>query len=843
LLNLLDFPEMDVRENQIHDAENDSCNWITKHEAYILWRRKNGGVLGIRGKPGAGKSTLTKRVFNLLSGMGKDQHVVIAFFFHRRGTAIQYSLIGMYRTLLYRLLEQIPEAGQEFWELAERKQKLKQRNDQSKDVVLDWNSGELRQALTKALLRASKLRPIKIVVDALDEAGNSEAQEIILYLRKINKDLLNLGGHVSICFSCRHYPVIASDEGFEIFVEMHNTEDISKDVSWKLAHLIDCRGPLDKKLHVLKKLHPIIMEKASSIFMWVVLVVPLVARWFNDGKSLEKIKANLSRVPEDLNEVYRHIITQVVDQSGLQQSLLLMQWIFFAKQPLSLADMRYALASDDAAIHIGQKSCEDSEDFIDSDERMHKLITSLTGGLAEVIRLKGIEKIQFVHQSVNDYLLRDQFRSLQGASSENFIGEAHDRLCRSCINYFRLERANLHNEIIAKNFANSVPFYGYAVRYWGPHATKAEFNNVAQHGLVEQFEWPENGDTGTWKTWLKAYKSNFVTEFIDRNNDHYGLKYEPIDHASLLSVVSVFHLRSTLVELLRRGQSLEKRNSNDMTVLHIAAQRGDNLAVEMLLQAGADPNAMYNGGGDLGNVLEVGIIEGHSIQVVQLLLNAGADPNVKLKYFGSALQAAACYCNIDIVQLLLDAGANVNQEGGPYGNALQAAARYCNNDIVQLLLDAGANVNQEGGTYCNALQAAACHCDIGVVQLLLDAGADVNQEGGAYGNSLQAAAYHCDISVVRLLLDAGADVNQEGGTYGTALQAASYRNYFEVVELLLNFGANANARGGKYESPLGVAKRNNRLWKSGSEDQKNRWMKSAEAIIKLLLGAGAEDTG
>src|SRR5205814_4077080 len=96
--------------------------------------------------------------------------------------------------------------------------------------------------------------------------------------------------------------------------------------------------------------------------------------------------------------------------------------------------LRFALASDDSSIHPSQYSCQESNGFVKDDKHMEKRIIGLSGGLAEVRH----HKVQFIHQSVNDFLTTGGFRYLDPTSNEDLIGLGHHRLSRSCISYLRL---------------------------------------------------------------------------------------------------------------------------------------------------------------------------------------------------------------------------------------------------------------------------------------------------------------------------------------------------------------------------------------------------------------------
>ena len=248
--------------------------------------------------------------------------------------------------------------------------------------------------------------------------------------------------------------------------------------------------------------------------------------------------------------------------------------------------------------------------------------------------------------------------------------------------------------------------------------------------------------------------------------------------------------------------SLTQGNPNkQIQALLKASSRGNEKAVQFLLEQGADVNAQS---GFRGNALQAASSKGHG-KVVQLLLEKGANVNAQGGYYSNALQAASSKGHGEVVQLLLEKGAEINAQGGYYGNALHAASSKGHGEVVQLLLEQGADVNAQSGFRGNALQAASSKGHGEVVQLLLEKGASVNAQGGEHGNALQAASSKGHGEVVQLLLEKGAEINAQGGYYGNALHAASSKGHGEVVQLLLEKGANVDGQGGFYGNPLHTA--------------------------------------
>jgi ankyrin repeat protein len=838
-LATLDYPEMNYRQLEVQNARTDSCNWILQHPAYTQWLKDRHGLLWIKGKPGSGKSTLMKKIFQL-SDEDID-HKRLAFFFHRRGTSLQHNQIGMFRTLLHQLLKQVPSVMTEFKTLYEDKKRW---GIFGKDW--DWNVMELRQIFKSALVAASKKHHIWVFVDALDEAGEESAREVVSYLYELNDSLLEPEAAVCICFSCRHYPIVTTNDGFQICVEDENYKDIETYVLRELRRQLHIQAQGSKKIDDLRDLKTDVASKASGVFLWAALVVDLVVRQYNKGKPLKTIRLGLKKVPSLLNDIFKHIISELVDPEERTQSLHLMQWISLAERPLSLTELRFAMASDESSINLSQYSCQESEDFIEDNDQMEKRILSLSGGLAEVKHHDDEYTVQFIHQSVNDFLTAAGFRYLDPTPTDDLIGLGHHRLSRSCINYLKLKEIRQQEDrmwdqppdfLEPHPLVQEFPFVEYATECWFLHSEKAEVCGISQHDLVRQFELPPH----TFETWARIYRS------IGRYS-----KRCPEEDSTLLHIASSSNLRSTVEILLGKGVSVEDEDGRGNRALHYAARRGHKELTNMLLDAHAEiaaknkvestplEQAAGNGHeevvklllgrgsnineptGNSGNALQVACLKG-SVTLVRTLVESGAEINAQGGDYGNALQAAASEGHEAVVQLLLDKGAKINAQGGNYGNALQVAASGGHEAVVQLLLDKGAKINAQGGLYSNALQAAAKRGHEAVVQLLLDKGAEINAQGGCYGNALQAAANGGHKTVVQLLLDKGAEINAQGGYYGNALQAAASGGHEVVVQLLLDKGAKINAQGGYYGNALQAAA--------------NR---GHETVVQLLLDKGAE---
>ena len=366
------------------------------------------------------------------------------------------------------------------------------------------------------------------------------------YLYEVSEVLQRSARQTKICFSCRYYPIISRNSGFEIRMEKENQDDISDYIDRELLIRIQA-GKRKSSIDDLKLLQSNISSGADGVFLWATLVVPLVAIKYNGGKSTKYILEMLRKVPPELDSIYEHILKTLINDEDREDSLHLMQWICFANRPLSVTDLRYALASDDLAIHEFQNSARDSEGFVDDDAQMEQQITSLSGGLVEIRDHRYSKVVQFIHQSVNDtFLLKGGFTWLGLDDKVDAVGQGHHRLAKSCVNFLKLGEAQDINpsEFIATKVRTEWhPFLEYATTSWFLHAEIAESKGVPQTNLIQQFEWPTGRYFNLW---------NGMFQGIDSYNPRC-----PELASTLLHISAASNLQSIVAKLLEVTTPLE----------------------------------------------------------------------------------------------------------------------------------------------------------------------------------------------------------------------------------------------------------------------------------------------
>lgn len=149
-----------------------------------------------------------------------------------------------------------------------------------------------------------------------------------------------------------------------------------------------------------------------------------------------------------------------------------------------------------------------------------------------------------------------------------------------------------------------------------------------------------------------------------------------------------------LRELLDKAPHLANTENNDgLTPLGFASHFGQKDAVQVLLDFGADVNALSHSKISFipsNTALHAAIAGGNSREVVQLLIAKGADVNAIDSLEHSPIQASAFEGEIEMAKLLIENGADISRSTGQ-GSAISIAKKRSHNEYAELLRQNGAS--------------------------------------------------------------------------------------------------------------------------------------------------------
>ncbi|KAJ7278295.1 ankyrin repeat domain-containing protein [Mycena rebaudengoi] len=761
--------------------------WLLEEAKFKDWVSGAGAIFWCHGMPGAGKTVLSSAVVDYLREKSPSPNIGVACaYLNYKETDMQSPeniLAGLWQQLIF-----------------------------AKPILPNYSK-------------------VYIVIDALDEYPETKRHALL-------KHLAALKPNINLLFTSR--PHITPEIFFPNTpaLEIRATEE---DIHRYLDAHIQNSFRLSKHIQSRPELHQEIENQIIGNVDGMFLLAKIHIDSLTTRNTVKAVRQALKSLPIDLEDTYKEAMDRIESQSEEDRNIAkrILIWIANAKRPLSVAELREAIA-----IERGTKTL-DQDGLLDPD-----IFLSVCAGLVVINHADG--SVRFIHYTTQDYMDRLQTSKFPYAQTEITCG---------CLTYLLyddfLQLPDSFDELDA--LVQEHPLLDYSFRYCLVHSVgqpELILRNMILAFLAHASRWLSKfwplvrlkRDThSSWDIYNNDFNASTDLLFSALFNLQETAKYLLANDISIRdqhkgqSLIGAAQSGSLgMVQLLiSQGANVNAQGRYYGNALQAASQEGHEAVVQLLLNQGADAASvegheavvqlLFNQGanvnaqgGHYGTALQAASVEGHEA-VVQLLLNLGANVNAQGGQYGTALQAASVEGHEAVVQLLLNQGANVNVQGGHYGTALQAASVEGHEAVVQLLLNQGANVNVQGGHYGTALQAASVEGHEAVVQLLLNQGANVSAQGGRFGTALQAASRTGDEGVVKLLIDQGADVNAQGGYYGNALQAASYRGHEAVVQLLLNRGADVNAQGGYYEHALQAAS-----------------VEGHEAVVQLLLNRGAD---
>jgi ankyrin repeat protein len=171
---------------------------------------------------------------------------------------------------------------------------------------------------------------------------------------------------------------------------------------------------------------------------------------------------------------------------------------------------------------------------------------------------------------------------------------------------------------------------------------------------------------------------------------------------------------------------------------------------------------------------------------VALLIQAGADVNAVCSFENTALHEAAHENSPEKVAALVAGGANVSARDDRGRTPLHLAAGQENVETANALIRGKADVNAKAKSGRTPLHEAVDSDKPAVVSALLAAGAQVDARDSSGHTPLFNAAGIGRVRLIPLLLAAGADPNARDSGGETPIKSAQRSREKEAVELLKN---------------------------------------------------------
>ncbi|KAK3343473.1 hypothetical protein B0T25DRAFT_485826, partial [Lasiosphaeria hispida] len=786
LLASLKFDQIDARQMSIRTAHSQTCKWLLKRPEYLDWLNaiktpQHHGLLWIRGKPGTGKSTLMKFALTSSRRTMKDR-TVLSFFFNARGSHLEKSTSGMYRSLLLQLLERLPRLQTIFESLGFA--------SWNTHIQHTWSIETLKDGFEQAVHHLGET-PTICFIDALDECDEDEIRDMVKFFQRLGEFAVASGVQFHVLFASRHYPHITIDRCLSLFLEGQEGHD--KDI---IAYV-------DSELKighggVHEEIRRELQEKSNGVFMWVVLVVDILNKECDRGRTGRRLQQKLREVPGDLHKLFLELLTR--DGNNRDGLLLSIQWVLFARRPLKPEELYFAVIS---GIEPEEVSEWNSDQL--PIEAIQRFILNSTKGLAETTKSK-IPTVQFIHESVRDFLLKENgLKEVWPDLGDNFYGASHSKLAQCSLSYIKSEAvvkldmdppkdvpSPEATATLRQSVGAAFPFLAYAAQNVLSHAEAAESSGVSQrdfirsfpithlvqpHNLFEKFKARQHTPNVSLLYLLAEYNLSALIRALSSGQSCFeqeGERYGPPIFAGMAmqsfeAVRAMLEVQAAtqppISELLTLAECCERidkdgyfkrdfrfsagrgvishaaefgneafisaclvaldedvnRASQKRTPLGYAALRGNEVAIRLLIEIYADTEARGNDG---KTPLSLAAMNGHE-KSIQLLLERGADIEARDKDGWTPLIWAAMNGHEKSIRLLLERGADIEAKDEGGRTPLIWATRNGHEKSTQLLLERGADIKAKDKNGQTPLIRAAMNGHEKSIQLLLERGADI----------------------------------------------------------------------------------------------------------------------
>lgn len=278
-----------------------------------------------------------------------------------------------------------------------------------------WTLDELEHALQLVISQNLTKLSLCLLLDALDEYdGHPEfiASFVRNLVRSSSAEDTSSKTRLRILVSSRPWKEFEQEfgPGPGLQIHDHTRGDIEAVCAAKIP-----RNEL--ALDLFKPLVPIIVERAQGVFLWVTLVMSALLTVvghrtkvpFRDLK--RELHETLVSLPSELNNFYG-IILERLPHNNRKECYAIMESISRSGEVILLSDL-IRIVHTSRSQTFEQARMATAAGLMSPLEQWRAYIATVTGGLVEVATwLEGQEGVQFMHQTVKDFVEDPRFKQL-----------------------------------------------------------------------------------------------------------------------------------------------------------------------------------------------------------------------------------------------------------------------------------------------------------------------------------------------------------------------------------------------------------------------------------------------
>jgi len=435
--------EAQLLANRSQRAEG-TISWVLELEAFKTWRLgrlagrdSTGTSLWISGLPGAGKSTISAFLYDILKLQYPDSPIL--HFFCKSGSPGLSTCADILRTVCFQLLERDP-----FIQRYLRDRPSLPSSSGNKSTLLMFNT-----LIKEPLLASRPKADVFVLIDGVDELeaavgeGASPQYDAKTDIEVLLEQLTSLA-RVKVLVTSRPSPQlrkILTESGVTHSISRgDNADDLKRFVTARVASSPRLRSGFDDL-----DTSPIevIAEKANGIFLWTALMLDMLERTV----SAKAFKATLEETPSTMDRVYDEVLQRSRESGNYKWIKEIVGFVMAAASPLTVSEIK-------TAVELSlQDEMYNMEDFLRSE----------CGTMLDLIPKFGPNpgtsyEVQISHETFQAYLI-DPTKPHGEIFSP---AAAHAKLALACLRRLMTECGGAEND--AEN-----GFAKYAISRWRWH--------------------------------------------------------------------------------------------------------------------------------------------------------------------------------------------------------------------------------------------------------------------------------------------------------------------------------------------------------------------------------------
>ena len=330
VLRCLRFRVMTDREDAIHEPCPQTLEWLVdppddqrdqmRWDDFAQWLEVGSNIYWLCGKPGSGKTTAMKHIFNhtltlkrLSTWTGSKPLVLGKFFFWYGGAVLQRTLQGLQRAVLLTILKSarclIPKLLPNTWEEFYGK---------TPSQLDPPTAAELLGAF-QALINLELQTKFCFFIDGIDEYEGS--------YRDATEFLKRLVRNTSFKVVAASRPIAACWDAFASMPKLRMQDLTGPDIREYIRRTVaqhpymvtldeEHSGEVSDMLDDLAK-------DADGVFIWVVLACRIVMDGFANNDRLSEIRRSIDELPPELSDLFQYMIGKIEPKYRLQAAQLL----------------------------------------------------------------------------------------------------------------------------------------------------------------------------------------------------------------------------------------------------------------------------------------------------------------------------------------------------------------------------------------------------------------------------------------------------------------------------------------------------------------------------------------